>query len=163
MMDFYRVYTVIRRDGIPVGYWNRECLLETIDESSKDQAMWESLGQTIINDPPINITWENLDDMIEKYNLVLDFRWEKKKKGRVIYFNHKNEYPNKKSQMPIKEWKEPLNLTFQLGFQKLTDTKSLKSVLEWPEVEKTIKFLQERVLTNLKSYDIITTQSRKET
>ena len=87
----------------------------------------------------------------------------KKKKGRVIYFNHKNEYPNKKSQMPIKEWKEPLNLTFQLGFQKLTDTKSLKSVLEWPEVEKTIKFLQERVLTNLKSYDIITTQSRKET
>ena len=104
-MDFYRVYTVIRRDGIPVGYWSREYLLETIDESSKDQDMWESLGQVVINDPPINITWGNLDEMIEKYNLVLDFRWKKKKKGRVIYFNHKNEYPNKKSQMPIKEWK----------------------------------------------------------
>ena len=162
-MDFYRVYTVIRRDGIPVGYWNREYLLETIDESSKDPTMWESLGQVVIDDPPINITWENLDEMIEKYNLVLDFRWEKKKKGRVIYFNHKNKYPNKKSQKPIKEWKEELNLTFQLGFQKLTDTKSLKSILEWPEVDKTIKFLQERVLTNLESYDIITTQSRKET
>ena len=45
MMDFYRVYTVIRRDGIPVGYWSREYLLETIDESSKDQDMWEVWGK----------------------------------------------------------------------------------------------------------------------
>ena len=52
--------------------------------------------------------------------------------------------------------------------KKLSNKFSIEQIAEMleidiSEVEKTIKFLQERVLTNLKSYDIITTQSRKET
>lgn len=97
-----------------------------------------------VKDETIQVNWDNLAEIYRKYSLSLPFNIWNFKKGRLVSFFVGN--PFKKDFRDIKEWKSDLNITVEIEYIDISDSKSLEEVLRWRNVAKAIQFLNERNL-----------------
>lgn len=95
-----------------------------------------------IKDELIFINWDNLSEMYYKYGLLLPFTFWNFKKGRIVSFFSGN--PFKKDFRDIKEWKTKLNIMVKIEYTDISNSMSIKEVLEWNDAEKAIQYLNER-------------------
>ena len=97
-----------------------------------------------VKNETIQINWNNLSEMYHKYNLALPFNVWNFKKGRRVSFFVGN--PFKKDFRDIKEWKTRLNITLEIEYIDISNSKSIEEVLKWHDAEKAIQYLNERNL-----------------
>ena len=97
-----------------------------------------------VKDETIQVNWDNLAEIYRKYSLSLPFNIWNFKRGRLVSFFVGN--PFKKDFRDIKEWKSDLNITVEIEYIDISDSKSLEEVLRWRNVAKAIQFLNERNL-----------------
>lgn len=92
----------------------------------------------------IQINWDNLSEMHRKYSLLLPFNIWHFKRGRRVSFFVDN--PFRKNHRDIKEWKTDLNITLEIEYIDISNSKSIEEILKWRNAEKAIQFLNERNL-----------------
>lgn len=93
------------------------------------------------------LTWDNLDEKYEKNGLVYGFTIFNFKKGRLISFFTESFIDFLINHRDIKEWKEKeFNIEIKYEYEEI-DYISINDVLQFPNVEKAIQYLNERGLT----------------
>lgn len=97
-----------------------------------------------VKNETIQINWDNLSEMHRKYSLLLPFNIWHSKRGRRVSFFVDN--PFKKNHRDIKEWKTDLNITLEIEYIDISNSKSIEEILKWRNAEKAIQFLNERNL-----------------
>lgn len=129
MLYFYNVYYSTYHNGTFIGKYKSYTCQEEVPQ-----------------DEEVVITWDNLDEMYEKYDLVLKFNiWKFKKKGRVVSFFHPYMINVPKDFRDIYEkTAKNLNITLTIQYQK--DNPPIKRVLEYHNGERAIQYLTERGL-----------------
>lgn len=100
-----------------------------------------------VKDKIIQIDWDNLSEMYQKYSLALPFNIWEFKKGRLVSFFVGN--PFKKDFRDIRECKSDLNIWVKVEYTDVSSSMSINDILKWHDAEKAIQFLNERGL-NLK-------------
>jgi hypothetical protein len=92
-------------------------------------------------DEKVQVTWDNLNDIRQKFGLALPFNIWNYKKGRVISFFNASLF-NRKT-WDIKEWKESdLDLCLQITYIKAHPC--IDDILKWHNQEQAIQYLKER-------------------
>lgn len=130
MLKFYYVYYNTYHNGVKIGTevgWN--CYIEAPKEED------------------IHITWDNLNEMYQKYALCFKFNIWNFKRGRMVSFF--TNYWFKKDHRDIKEWKTS-NLHITLAIRYEEDNPSIDKVMKYHDGEKAIQYLIERGLTIIK-------------
>ena len=125
------------------------CYYETVN---KGQMMYGDFERVLVdeNDKPqnetIQITWDNLKQIHEKFGIYVGFNVWTWKKGRVIsFFNGTFIFP-KDYEKDLKEWKDKeLDLQLKVSFKECEV--SILDVLNWYDSEKAIQYLKERGLS----------------
>lgn len=97
-----------------------------------------------VKDEIVQITWDNLSEMYQKYSLSLPFNIWNFKRGRLVSFFVGNFL--KKNFRDIKEWKSDLNISVKVEYTDISNSMSIEEVLKWHNAEKAIQFLNERNL-----------------
>lgn len=92
----------------------------------------------------INITWDNLDEMYQKFGINCHFNiWNFKKGRRVSFLN--DGFFLSKDERDVKEWKHPdLNIKIEISYREYNP--SIAEVLKWYDAEKAIAYLNEKGL-----------------
>jgi hypothetical protein len=98
-----------------------------------------------VKDEIIQIDWDNLSEMYQKYSLALPFNIWNFKKGRLVSFFVGN--PFKKDFRDIREWKTKyLDVDIHIEYTDVSSSISIEDVLKWHDAEKAIQYLNERNL-----------------
>ncbi len=119
---------------------------------NKGQCIGCSYGTVLLEEEPENkiekISWENLKEQYAKHGIDLSFNVWNLKKGRVISFFIDKITPFflKEWEKDIKEWKEPLDITIEIVYEKKTYM-TIEKVLKWHDIEKAVQYLKEKGLT----------------
>lgn len=125
------------------------CYFETIN---KGQVMYGDSSRVLVDekDKPqnetIQITWDNLKQVHQKYGIDVGFNVWTRKKGRVISFFNGNLIFRKNYEKDLKEWKNK-ELDLQLKVSTKECQVSIQDVLDWYDSEKAIQYLKERGLS----------------
>ena len=128
MLKFYAIHYKTYNNGTYIKTHYAETLAE--ENSVKDET--------------IQINWDNLSEVYHKYGLSLPFNIWNFKKGRLVSFFEGN--PFKKNYRDIKEWKTDLNITLEIEYIDISNSKSIEEILKWRNAEKAIQYLNERNL-----------------
>ena len=128
MLKFYAIHYKTYHNGTYIGTHYTETLAE----------------EDTVKNETIQMNWDNLSEIRRKYSLSLPFTVYNFKKGRLVSFFVGN--PFKKDFRDIKEWKTDLNITLEIEYIDISNSKSIDEVLKWHNVEKAIQFLNERNL-----------------
>lgn len=125
------------------------CYFETIN---KGQVMYGDSSRVLIDEKnkpqneTIQITWDNLEQVHQKYGIDVGFNVWTRKKGRVISFFNGNLIFRKDYEKDLKEWKDKkLNLQLKVSVKECQV--SIQDVLDWYDSEKAIQYLKERGLS----------------
>lgn len=90
----------------------------------------------------IEVNWNNLAENYSHFGIFLPFNIWRFKKGRIISFFNPSLFD--KRTWDIKERKNP-NFTFTIKIEAIEDTTlSINDILDYPVVEKAMKYLAER-------------------
>lgn len=125
------------------------CYFETIN---KGQMMYGDFSRVLVDekDKPqnetIQITWDNLEQVHQKYGIDVGFNVWTMKKGRVISFFNGSLIFRKDYEKDLKEWKDK-ELDLQLKVSVKECQVSIQDVLDWYDSEKAIQYLKERGLS----------------
>lgn len=128
MLKFYAIHYKTYNNGTYIDTHYAETLAE----------------EDTVKDENIQINWDNLSEIRRKYSLSLPFTVYNFKKGRLVSFFVGN--PFKKDFRDVKEWKTKLDITLEIEYIDISNSKSIEEVLKWHNVEKAIQFLNERNL-----------------
>lgn len=126
-MDFYNViYKTYNNGQLVNGYY-----------SSVEKILLDKIPQ----DKEIKFTWDNLNELYEKYGIQMPTNLWNCKRGRMITF-----IGTGKDTKRVREWKNELNLTLKIEYVNISHCMSITDVLNWHESEKAIKYLKEKGL-----------------
>ena len=128
MLKFYAVHYKTYNNGTYIDTHYGEILAE----------------EDTVKNETIQMNWDNLSEIRRKYSLSLPFTIYNFKRGRLISFFVGN--PFKKDFRDIKEWKTKLDITLEIEYIDISNSKSIEEVLKWHNAEKAIQFLNERNL-----------------
>lgn len=94
-------------------------------------------------DKEIIVNWDNLDDVIYKYDLVIPFNCRHSKRGKIIMFWSNYRYGQRKLTRKIKEYKQAdPGITIKIEYEEIQ--KPIADVLKWREPHKALQYLEER-------------------
>ena len=128
MLKFYSVEYKTYNNGTLVGIRHGKTL---IDEKGVEERIF-------------SVKWDNIEEVYQKYGLMLPFNIWVFKKGRVVSFFEG--LPFKKDFQDIKEWKRELNIVIQITYLDISKSMSINEILKWHDAEKAIQYLNERGL-----------------
>ena len=128
MLKFYSVEYKTYNNGTLIGTRHGKTL---IDEKEMEERIF-------------SVKWDNLEEVYQKYSLMLPFNIWHFKKGRVVSFFEG--LPFKKDFQDIKEWKRELNIVIQITYLDISASMSIDEILKWHNAEKAIQYLNERGL-----------------
>lgn len=119
---------------------------------NKGHCVGRTYGTALLEEEPKNkiekVSWENLEEQYAKYGINLSFNVWNLKKGRAVSFfiDKMTPFFLKEWEKDIKEWKEPLDITIEIVYEKKTYM-TIEKVLKWHDIEKAVQYLKERGLT----------------
>lgn len=96
----------------------------------------------------IPITWDNVNEIYEKYRKYVAFEIINRKKGKIISFPYRQDYMFlvPKYFKPIKEWeKQELQLTLSITYEQFEP--SIREISQYCDGGKAIQYLVERGLS----------------
>lgn len=107
-------------------------------------------GEMLTNEEPkaerFIVSWENLEEIGERFGFYLPYAYHIFKKGKVIYFFDYFPMGMNKKLKSIKEWKQKeTNIHIEISYMEYTP--SISEVLDWHDGNKAIQYLKERGLT----------------
>lgn len=94
------------------------------------------LSPTLQKNTSIDLTWENLEEWYYHHGLGIGGNLWRSKKGRKFCFFNTN--------IVIKEWKEPLNLTVKTIYHEWRPT--IQNILDYHNIDLAIQYLNEHGL-----------------
>lgn len=101
-------------------------------------------------DKTINVSWDNVDDVLEKYGAFLPFSvhngWMKRAGHRRIEFDSVWFVWRKDKPAHIKE-KETPNPNIRVEVEWVETSPPIEDILKWPDANKAIQYLVERGLS----------------
>lgn len=109
----------------------------------KGKMIHQQFGHALADNMPQNIsiqvTWANMEDIKKEYEITTGFGYNTTKRGKIVSFYN--------SFRRIKEWKQPLNLFFEINY--IEENPSINTILKWHNGEEAIQYLIERGITHI--------------
>lgn len=101
-------------------------------------------------DKAVDVSWDNVDDVLEKYGAFLPFSihngWMKRTGHRRIEFDSVWFALRKDKPTPIKERKTS-NPNIRVEVEWVETNPPIEDILKWPDADKAIQYLVERGLS----------------
>lgn len=95
-----------------------------------------------------DVTWDNIEEMYQKFGCCVGFNWFEYRKGKIVDFFACGLFP-KRDERPAKQWKHPhLNVRIEVSYQEYSPP--ISEVLQWHDGEKAIQYLIERGWENVR-------------
>ena len=106
----------------------------------------QETGNVLLDDKPtpetIDVTWDNLNEIYQKFPLFCAFNIFNFKRGRLVSFFSDHLFL-RRDEWDVKEWKHPdLNIRLKITYTKYSP--SISKVLNWHDGEKALAYLRER-------------------
>lgn len=125
MLGYYNIYATTFHNGVKISTQCCGCII--CEESQKNKTL--------------NLTWENLSDMMQSYGLDFGFTTWHFKKGRLVSFFHPK--MRNKNTWDIKEWKyKDLNIQICYEYRPIV-CYSIQDILDYHDAKLAKKFLEQ--------------------